>query len=206
MLMLIKLFLFLFLVSSAFADFADCTVVVGQPTAVAGCNPASNEVGDRNDSGDYNVTNNAAENQIRCLLYVADCTGTANTAMLYREDASDTDNCKMGLCDSADGNTDHSPATHDANCVWTSGNTYTSPTTGWQALTGDLGKSVTSGNYYWVCIIGGAGDCRFRYNQASGTRGHWGATGFTYSSPPANLNGTWTNVASRDRSAYVEID
>ncbi len=171
----------------------------------ASCDPDTNEVGDRDDS--YSDSNDTAEGGIKCMLFAADCTGTANTGMLYRVDGgtTDTDNCKIGLCNSSDGSTEHSPASHDDGCVWSSGNTITG-TEDWINMTGDLGIAVTNGSYYWVCVAAGAGGCRTKYKASSGSKKTYSATGFTYSSLPANLDGTWTETAARNRSYYVEID
>lgn len=169
-----------------------------------GCDPASNEVGDRTTDG-YTNTNPIGNGEMDCFLYQADCTGTANTAMLYAVTSSGTDNCKIGLCDSADGSTEHSPATHDNNCVWSSGDTIINKSE-WITLTGDLGKATTNTSYYWMCVLGGTDGCNVKYKNPSGSKKLYYTTGFTYSSPPSNLNGTWTEVAGRNMSAYVEID
>lgn len=188
----------------AIPAFADCTIMIAGKKVAAGCDPDTNEVGDRVDT--YSDTNLVLDGYIKCEVYPADCTGTANTGFIYRVSISDTDNCKIGLCDSADGSTEHSPATHDANCVWSTGDTFTSKQEGWMTMTGDLGKSVTNGKYYWRCVMGGAGDCRVKYKASAGSKKTYSASGFTYASPPENLDGTWTETAERNRSAYVEIE
>lgn len=198
---LVVVLVFLF---ASFAHAGGCLMIGGSAAVSApACDPENNEIGDRVDT--YSDTNNIEDGYIKCELYVADCTGTANAAWLYRVELSDYDKCKIGLCDSADGATEHSPATHDANCMWAGTDDLLGDGSKWYNL-GDIGKSVTNGNYYWRCVMGGGGDCRTKYKASAGTKKTYSASGFTFSNPPSNLNGTWTETAERNRSAYVEID
>ena len=173
----------------------------GGVEAASACNPASNEVGNRTEESG---TDSMASNEIDCVLQVADCTGTANEGWLRMAAGAETDNCKIGICDAADGSTEHSPAEHDGNCKWSSGTEMVNKND-WTALTGNVAKAVTNGSYYWVCVIGGTGGCKVRYGGV-GKKVYYKTTSGVYASPPDNLAGTWSFQADSNMSAYVEID
>lgn len=161
------------------------------------CNPASNEVGDRTDS--YAQSNGIAPGEMDCILYTADCTGTAGTAKIIHA-GTETDNCKVCMYDYDS----DAPDDGDNNGLCTTGDTVDANQE--YSLTGKINKAVTNTTSYWVCVLGGTGGCPVEYNSTTGTKTLYYATGFTYASPPTDLTGSWTSVASRDMAVWVEIE
>lgn len=188
----------LLLITAFQAETRTCNVVVGQPTAVAGCNPASDDVGDRTI---YTGTNVIAANEMDCILYQASCTGTANTAIVDKH-ATDSDQVKICLY-TAQHTSSHTPDAGDTLLGCTSGDTTT--TEGSNTLTGDIGQAVTKDAYYWVCVLAGTGGFNLHYNSGGAVDMYYN-TSSNYSSPPGTLTGSWTLATTTDFSAYVEID
>lgn len=156
-------------------------------------------------SESYANTNSIAENEVDCILYSANKTGTANQAYLNHV-GTNTDRCKVGVC-----NYDSdAPDAGDDGCLWTSGDVIS--TAGKITLTGDIGKAVTNGTSYWVCVLAGSGGCDVEYNQTDGTRTmYYEGNSYvgTYASPPTDLSSDaapWASSGSRDWGVYVEIN
>jgi len=103
----------------------------------------------------------------------------------------------------------HVQAAHDAADrgdtlvgSWSTGDTVSTDT--FIQLSGTIGGSVTSGNWYWVCALAGPNALSIAQNT-SGTRTLYYNYSSSYSSPPSTLSGTWSSQASRDWGLYVEI-
>lgn len=178
-----------------------CIGVIGKKNA---CNTAIHEVGDRTSYASAYII---VENEMDCILYTAECTGTLEYAFIYHY-GTETDNCKVGVCN-YDGD---APDEGDDGCVWSTGDTVgdaAEEDNAWVQLSGKLGKAVTKGTKYFVCVLGGSGHCPVFYKSSGGTRTLYYEEGFNYASPPANLTSStppWATVTSRDMSVYVRIE
>lgn len=197
MLRWISLFLILFTVNV----YANCTVVVGQPTAAApSCSVDTNEVGDRTDHSScggtchYMIVNTA----IFCLPYTADCTGTLSYAyaLHYGTSADEGKVCVYSK---------NSAAPPDSSDLLIGCGTVSSSTNGELVESAaEVGGSVTASAEYWVCIAGSATEFDI-IRDDTGSKTAYYKTGFTYATPDANLDGSWNNSNSRDFSMYVTI-
>ena len=178
---------------------ADCTVMIAKKKG-SSCDYSTNEVGDRTSTN--TGWNNMANNEIDCFLYQADCSGTLRYAWVDHQ-GTGTDDVKIGVFTSQHGSTVHSPDSGDTLVgSWSTGDTVSTDT--FIQLSGTIGGSVTSGNWYWVCALAGPNALSIAQNT-SGTRTLYYNSSSSYSSPPSTLSGTWSSQASRDWGLYVEI-
>ena len=192
MLQLISLFLLLFTVNV----YANCTVVVGQPTGVAPtCSVATNELGTRNQGASNSY---AGENKLECNLWTPDCSGKLYTAYLEHR-GTGTDYAKVCVyTDDGDSNPDSGDEllvcsgaiTGNENEVWESAAMTSNP-------------AVSTGTNYWVCMIGDSTGWNYFYTSGLARKDQTVENG--YSSPPGNLTGTWNNSANYQLSMYVTV-
>ena len=176
----------------------DCTVMVAGKKA--GCNPASDYIGGKSTSANFNLLNDGAV----CHLNTPTCSGSLEYPIVYHYD---TNNDVVKTCvylDDGDGVPDESD-TQVGNCVAISGSEVSGWITGGTKLTG----SVSTANKYWVCVISddiGTGTWTTTFSS-SGTEKRYTNTSFSYSSPPSTLSGTWSLDDSGATSGnYVRIE
>jgi len=174
------------------------SIVFGQDVIVVkkkgGCNPASNEVGDRSVES---TTEGLNTDMAVCFLTSADCSGTLGVAYAYQLNYTTT--CKVGVYTS-DGS---SP---NANCtkVGVSASISGSEAWDWYTVAGDLGGLVTSSTNYWVCIFVGS-TAAWGSKRASGSGAYYKYSSGYYASPPDNLGTGWGAISWSPISMYVEI-
>ena len=172
--------------------------VIARKNAAPSCNPATNEVGDR---GEYATGMNVAENNMKCIPYTADCSGTLGYAYAYHS-GTDAENVKVVVySDAAAGG---APVVGDLK-IAASAAMSSSTDAEWAQSSGKLGGSVTSGNPYWVCLVS---DSTVWVNniQTTGSVSIWLNTGSNYAAPPDNLDGTWGETTTNEVSVYVAIE
>ena len=118
---------------------------VGYNDGDAGCDTATNEVGDRTE---YTGTSYAiASHGLWCWPYTADCTGNVAAAYLYHR-GTGAQTAWVGLYSK----TDTAPAAADA--LLSSNSTQISSSTDKEWGTQAVGSyAVSSGTTYWVCVL-----------------------------------------------------
>ena len=202
------------LTTSAFSGnlFQDkCKVISAKNWADGGCDPATNEVGDRSV---YGSVSTRAINTMGCHRYIADCSGTFGKAQVYHSGETDED-IKVAIFDSdyqTDITTSQLPTSADTLVgSWVTIECATND--GWcTSGASKIGGSAVSGHVYLLCAIAGttywthvrdttAGG-NYIYSIIAGT---WGS----YASPPNTLddgNQTWSAFDDREYSWFVEIE
>ena len=164
---------------------------------VAGCDPASNEIGFR--SGTW-IAATMGTGKARANLVVPDCSGPLNTAFV-RHYSSNTENCIV-LVALDDG--DEVPDSGDTVIAY-SGVISGSVTATWYSAAMSSTPNVSTSNKYWVVIVSeDAADWGFYYETAGVSQYYMSVSGW-FSSPPANLGGTWLPNSTRQDAAYVTI-
>lgn len=181
----------------AFADDDD-TVVVGCPTGVA-CNPATDDVGDR---AEYATGMNVAENNMKCMPYTASCSGTLGYAYAFHNGTSNENVKIVVYSDAAAGG---APVIGDTKVGSASAAMASSTDAEWVQSSGKLGGSVVSGNPYFVCLISDSTVWSQRF-QSTGASSIWLNELSNYTTPPANLDGTWAETTTNEVSVYVAIE
>lgn len=68
----------------------------------------------------------------------------------------------------------------------------------------EVNQAVTQGSSYWVCTLPNGSETVARTASGSNTMYYQTSSGW-YTSPPANLGGTWTSTASRDINHFIKI-
>jgi hypothetical protein len=152
-----------------------------------------------------------------CMLYQADCTGTLGTAYLYGLSNA----AKISVYSTTD--TDHASTPTVGTLVGYSGAISFGGEAGW-VNSATNGGSVTSGNYYWLCIHTTTTSPTFYYTTGL-NRWYIDITG-VYTTPPSALpvagdctgsktpyscctdvdtGCTWTGLADRKMSGFVGI-
>lgn len=204
-----KLILFLLLLASpAWAGgVISGAVLSGCSTGggAGGCNPASNEVGDRQDiTGDATL---AADN-MACILYEADCSGTLGVAYA-RHSGTQEDNVKICVYNSVfqtDITSSHKPDNSDTMVSGSSCVTISSSASEWaNSGASKVGGSVTSGVKYLVCMVADTTQWKYYIDTTAGNYAYQN-TSSSYTSPPATLTGAWGAYAPRSISFYVTIE
>ena len=115
------------------------STVCGTGGSVSGCNPASEDVGDRAEwTGAVNGTNDDA----KCLLAAASCSGTLGYGYAWHEAGSGTDNAKICVY-----------LASTRALVACSGTISSSADGAWVETPGKLGSSVTAATNYYVCVV-----------------------------------------------------
>jgi hypothetical protein len=195
MLRWISLLLILFAVNA----YANCTVVVGQPTGAAPtCNVSTNELGVRGE-GASNTT--SAEDRIGCNLVAPDCSGKLYTAAIYHF-STGNDNVKVCVY-SDDG--DSAPDSGD-DLVICSGAIASGSSNGWKTDVLASNPSVATGTNYWLCIISDSTAWAYIYTGSVAQK--YLVQAGAYANPPATLDpgaGSWGNVSDRSVSVYVTV-
>lgn len=179
-------------------------VLTAGSTATGGASPscavANNEIGHRT-THDYGI--NIANGGATCSLYSADCSGTLEVGYVYHM-SDDTENVK--ICVYADAGTDDVPDVLDTKVACSNAISGTNTTT-WENSDASLTGSVTAGtNNYWICLVS---DSTVWTNgfASTGTSKRYTNSSFNYTTPPDNLDGTWTlGDSSSELSAYVRIE
>jgi len=175
-------------------------IIIGKKKAAASCSVSTNEVGDRTDytscggTCHYNVTATA----VYCIGYTADCTGTLSYAYA-RHYGTGSDEGKVCVYSK------NSAAPPDSSDLLIGCGTISSSSAELAQSASEVGGSVTATAEYWVCIAGGTNDFDIIRTDSGSSTVYYISAGFNYASPPANLDGSWSNTASRDYSMYVTI-
>jgi len=170
--------------------------VIEKKNTVIGCNPDTNKVGD---STSRSLDIYLGADDMVCMLYTADCTGTLSYGHVQHYDTGD-DNAKICVYNSAD-QVDQAPHIHDTLIACSTGDRTT--TSGWITMTGELSGAVTSGKKYYVCTVAGA--YGWTITKANSGGNIYVNTSSGYTTPPANLDGTWNTTASRSLGHWVGI-
>jgi hypothetical protein len=195
-----KILLITLLLLIATPLFGQSTVIVAKKKAAATCSVDTNEVGDRTDytscggTCHYNVTSTA----VYCIGYTADCTGTLSYAYA-RHYGTNADEGKVCVYSK------NSAAPPDSSDLLIGCGTISSSSAELAQSASEVGGSVTATAEYWVCITGGTSDFDIIRTDSGSSTVYYISSGFNYGSPPANLDGSWSNTASRDYSMYVTI-
>ena len=187
------------------AQCLELAMVQGDPEMVddtaappAGCSAGSNEIGDRTEYAEgYTLAGTGGF----CLLYTADCTGTLAYPYIYHY-GTQADNAKV-CAYSDDG--DSIPNVGDL-LLGCSGVIASGSSAGWKTDSTDLTDAVTVASPYWVCIVPDPATQWASLRTSSGSGTQYYQSGFSYASPPANLDGSWSSTALRDYSLYIEIE
>lgn len=179
------------------------TVIIGgsPPPAAEGCNPASNEVGDRTDYSGANVEG-IDVNMIYTFRTQADCTGTLGDAYIYH---GNTTASSVKVCVYA--SSAATPQSGDA-LIRCSSEITGGTSTGWKTVNDSASGSVTSGSYYWIAlIVSGASNAWSLAHNASGTIYYLSCESACYASPPSTMGTGWGNAAGYTPfSAYFTIE
>jgi len=162
-----------------------------------GCDPASNEVGDRTTYAESGTLNT---DEYYAIAHTADCSGELDTAYIKAWGGA---NCKVCIySDNGDG------VPNDAGDLklWCSGVMGSADT--WDSATGDVGIDVTNGVTYWIVTLSGGNTVHPYRTTAGSKRLYYGAAqAGDYTNPPANLGNLSSQIsaANRDQSCYVTI-
>lgn len=191
------LFITLVIQSLAFAQDDDDVVVVGSVPAAGGCDPATNEVGNR---GEGASTEDFPAGASFCFLATPDCSGTLKQAYF--------DNCyqianhfiKIGVY-LDDG--DNAPDSGDT-VVGCSSTITTTAVDEWVTVAETIGGAVSTGSNYWVCVhlesvVSNQRVCR----TGTGTGFYKTGTGW-YATPPAALD-SMTSI-NENGDFYVSVE
>jgi hypothetical protein len=155
------------------------------------CNPATNEVGDR---AEYTGAVNGGNDDARCLLAAAECSGTLGYGYAWHEAGSGTDNAKICVY-----------LASTRALVACSGTISSSADGAWVETPGKLGGSVTASTNYYVCVVS---------DESIWTHGMYTSGDATvetvlevgYDSPVDPLPAADSTDTSANLSAYVEIE
>lgn len=177
-------------------------MVMKKKSAGATCSAATDEVGDRTD---YTAQGygSSTENELMCVLYTADCSGSLAYGLLATNE--NDDNIKVAVF-ADDG--DSVPDSGDAlvtDSIWADAES-SGHGGGWLQTTNKLGGSVTQGNSYWVCTVPNSAFNVARISTGGTRTRYYQAIAGSYASPPSNLDGSWSTFGSSERSVYVEIE
>ena len=165
------------------------TVCGGQSVGV--CNPANDEVGDRAEwTGPVNGSNDDA----KCLLATASCSGTLGYGYAWHEAGSGTDSAKICVY-----------VASTRALVACSGAISSSADGEWVQTPGKLGGSVTASTNYYVCVVS---------DESIWTHGMYTSGDATvetvlevgYDSPLETLPAASSTDTSANLSAYVEVE
>jgi len=197
------------LILLCFVSFAEAqgNILIAKKKAAPSCNPASNEVGYRSEYVSAGI--HIGLDDAILVLGTADCSGTLGYAYVYHYD---TANDTAKVCVWRDnGATPNVPDTTDDVLSGMTCSTVTSGSSaGWKQSAAKLGGSVTNGTSYWIGIIGSNNTYTWStgFSSTGTTRRYdWDGVAFSYASPPATLNGDYTNYdTSSSISVYVEIE
>lgn len=174
----------------------------GSPAA-GGCNPASNEVGDRTDYSGANLEGMDGD-MMYAFRVQADCTGTLGDAYIYH---GNTTASAVKVCVYTSSST--TPQSADA-VVRCSGAIAGGTSTGWKTVDESASGSVTSGNYYWITYTVASGNAWSYAHNASGTLYYKSCDSTCYADIPTNMAtmGTgWSSAAGyTPGSAYFTIE
>lgn len=183
-----------FILTLVVNGLCDCTVMVAGKKAVAGCNPASNEVGSRTEQASNQTI---APGAIQCYPVSADCSGTLRYPSIMHY-STGADNVKIGIFTRSG-----APSSGSALVGNWSGYISSGSSDGWKTGGDKLTGSVTNAANYYLCLCGGTGGFDFYY-AASGSTYYYSTT--DCGSPPSTLDLSWTEGSNRTLSAYVEIE
>jgi hypothetical protein len=195
------------LILLCFASFAEAQgcITVSKKKAAA-CDSATNEVGYESNprtghTGDMNVSSN----EMDCVLYAADCSGTLGYGYAFHQGTS---SATAKICVYTDnGATANQPDSTDtmlssSTCSALSSNTNDE----WAKTAGKLGGSVVNGTKYWLCIVASASATWVQGFNSSGNNTIYSNGSSSYTSPPANLDGFSVETTTAILSIYVEIE
>jgi hypothetical protein len=167
----------------------------GGGPAAAGCNPATNEVGNR---ATELTSQSCAADIAMCFLSAADCSGDLDTAYVYGSAASGNASVKVCVYSSDGGN----PGSGDLK-IGCSGGIAESGGVGWKSGVMD-GGSVIASSSYWVCLFVSTTEAWSAVRNSTGTL-WYKATSGAYDTPPANLSSVTNSIAWAPLSLYVTI-
>lgn len=167
------------------------STVCGTGGSVSGCNPATQEVGDRSEwTGAVNGTNDDA----RCLLAAAECSGTLGYGYAWHEAGSGTDYAKICVY-----------LASTRALVACSGAISSSADGEWVETPGKLGGSVTAATNYYVCVVSHSSIWTHgMYTSGDSTVDNVLEVG--YDSPLETLPAADSTDTSARMSVYVEIE
>jgi hypothetical protein len=187
-----KLIYIILLLLIATPLFGQSTVIVAKKKAAA-CSVATNEVGTRGEGGS---NTNPTADRLYCNLFTPDCSGKLYTPNLYHYS---TGSANAKVCIYTDDG-DSAPDSGDELVICSSAIASES-SAGWKDGTLATNPSVSTETNYWVCFISDSTGWGYLYTSGLATK----TLDSSYSSPPANLNGTWGNINDRRISMYVTI-
>lgn len=168
-------------------------IIIGKKKAAASCSVDTNEVGYRAE-GSSNTTPTAE--RFYCNLFTPDCSGKLYTAYLYHY-STGAANAKVCVYED-DG--DSNPDSGD-DLVICSGAIASGSSAGWKSAALATNPAVSTGTSYWVCFIPDATGWGYIYTTGLEAK----TLDSSYSSPPATMDGSWSNISNRRISMYVTI-
>jgi hypothetical protein len=196
---LICLFLILFIVSSAFAGG---TITIGKKKSGSSCNPDSNEVGNRTE---YGGDSELSLDYMACVRAQADCTGTLGYAYAYMYSGDNGESFKVCVYNSASAGP---PDSGDTALSGSTCRTITATSSSqWEQSSGKIGGSVSSGTYYYICLISGAATTMTKGTEA-GFSWYGESISGSYATPPSDLTegDGWSTISDTGVSFYVAIE
>lgn len=197
-----KRFILICFLIFGFSRPVDAISLIGS-CVTSGCNPASNEIGNRD--VEANASAQGADS-IWMFRLQADCTGDLDQAYFYS--TQDATNGILKIC--IYNSTDTTPVTDSAadSLVECSPEITTTEGVGWESpATFASGEGVVSGNWYWFVFLTSSFSATLNSVKANETTIYYDLSAGIYASPPASLNGiSFDNEASYgDLSAYATI-
>jgi hypothetical protein len=187
-----------FCIIPATAD-QDLLAVIARKKASVGasCSASTDEVGNRNVEA---TGSTLAPGYTYLNLHTADCTGTLNTIYFYYNYTEDV-NFRLAIY-ADDG--DSIPYIGDT-LVAVSAVMNTGSSIGWKSASLNTG-SVTQGQQYWFAVfIQAAGNNLYGLRSTTGSARYSMSSSGHYTTPPANLDGTWTSTGTGEKSEYASI-
>jgi hypothetical protein len=168
---------------------------VNSVSAIVGCN-LGDIIATHNDA--YDVLSDGAT----CSQFTASCSGTLGYGHVIHHGTS---NEEAKICVYQEIDADVEPDANDNVKVGCSNAISSGSSEGTKTTDAVIGGAITSGNVYWVCVLGGAASFNVYYtNDGAYTMWFIGA-GFSYASPPANMGSGWSSSTTSNISAYVEV-
>lgn len=171
-----------------------------------GCNPATNQIGDRTTT--YTASINSSQDDAICVYAIANCSGTLGYAYVVHYGVSDpADNAEISVYQD-NGATATTPDSTDDILSGMTARQISSGTDGEVVQTAaKLGGSVVNGQGYFICIGGDSTVWATEY-ESTGTTRRFSFTGnqFPYGTPPANLSTADASDTTASVAVYVEIE
>lgn len=163
----------------------------GAKGSASSCNPATEEVGDR---AEWTGAVNGGNDDAKCLLAAASCSGTLGYGYAWHEAGSGTDYARVCVY-----------LASTRALVACSGAISSSADGEWVQTPGKLGGSVTASTNYYVCVVS---------DESIWTHGMYTSGDATvetvlevgYDSPVDPLPAANSTDTSANLSAYVEVE